>query len=216
MKNIINDFITFIKSLSFIDILFILAVIALVILIVTLIYIIKINDEDELSYLDDELEEEDIIIKKSKKKNNIKQEINEDKKDEDDELDLVSISKELEQATNKPITLNDYEKEQEEKAIISYDELLKTKDLQEEVSYIKEQNIGGLSVKSVDVDQVTKPIELPKIREEYEKISNDNIEDTNEFEIIEDVEEEPKNILLSYEKEEEFLKTLKKLQKLLY
>lgn len=205
MKNIMNDLITFIKSLSFVDIVFIVAIIGLLILIVSLIYIIKMNDEDELDYLDDELEDD--LLKEDKKKLNIN-----NSNTKDDELDLVTITKELENAEAKPITLNDYEREQEEKAIISYDELLQTKDLQEDISYIKEQNIGGLSVKSVDVDQVTKPIELPKIREEYEKMTN------KEEDIYEEDETplETKNILLSYEKEEEFLKTLKKLQKLLY
>ena len=201
MKNIINDFVIFIKSLSFLDILFILAIIGLLILIVSLIYIIKMNDEDELDYLDEEYEEEQEYINKIIKEDKEKEE------KEEEELDLASIKEELENSETKPITLNDYEKEQEEKAIISYDELLKTKDLKEDISYIKEQNIGGLSIKSVDVDQVTRPIDLPKIKKEYEKIV-----DLDEEEIV---KEEPQNILLSYEKEEEFLSTLKKLQKLL-
>ena len=60
MKNIINDLFAFIKSLSFVDIVFIVSIIGLLILIVTLLYIIKINDEDELDYLDEELDLEHI------------------------------------------------------------------------------------------------------------------------------------------------------------
>ena len=186
MQNLIKDFVTFIKSLSFIDILFILSLIGLVILIVSLIYIYKINDEDNVELIGDNNhnnEEEKTI-------------------ENDEELDLVSISHAIEDSTTKPITLNDYEKEQEEKAIISYDELLKTKEIPlEEINYKSEENIDGLMVKSIDMDSPTKPIELPKIKEKYEKMLEE--------------EKNKKTVLISYEKEEEFLETLKKLDKLL-
>ena len=195
MKKMMQDFLSFIQSLSFIDIMFILSILGLVILVVTLIYIVKVNDEDT-----EELEDNNI---NGDKKNNI--EIV-DEANTDEELDLVSLTKELDDKHMKPLTLNDYEKEQEEKAIISYDELLKTKDLTEDINYIEEKNLDGLTVKAVDTQYLTKPIELPKIKEKLKK--------TPKEEIDEEVKVE-KSILISYEKEEEFLATLKKLEKLL-
>ncbi|MBR1416549.1 MAG: hypothetical protein IJ572_01880 [Bacilli bacterium] len=186
MKNILYDLGTFIKSLSFIDIMFIVSILGLVILIVTLIYIIKMNDDDTDESTNIEIDKIDT---------------------NDEELDLLEITKELNESPTKPIVLNDYEKEQEEKAIISYDELLKTKDLKEDINYIKEENIDGLTVKSVDPNELTKPIELPKIKEEYHKIVG--VEENTTC------DNQQKNILISYEKEEEFLKALKKLQNLL-
>ena len=188
MKNLIKDFLIFIKSLDFIDILFIVSIIGLVILIVTLIYIIKINDDD-IELLDGDVD--DIQVDDS----------------DDEELDLAKISKEIEESPSRPIILNDYEKEQEEKAIISYDELLKTKDLKEEINYIKEEELGDLKIKSVDMKEITKPIELPKIKEEYKKLINIDEEEPKEV--------KTNNVLISYEKEEEFLQALKKLQRLL-
>lgn len=180
MANIVADFTTFIKSLNFIDIMFVLSILGLVILIVILIYIIKINDDES----DEKIVQE------------------EEKVEED--LDLMQITKEIDEKAIKPLSLNDYEKEQEEKAIISYDELLKTKDLQEDINYIKEQNLGDLTVKSVDVESITKPIELPKIKEKLAKMNKKKEEV--------EMSEEPKPVLISYEKEEEFLRTLKVLE----
>ena len=180
MKNLFYDFTTFIKSLSLVDILFIVAILGLVVLIVTLIYIVKMNNQEDFEFNEDE---------------NIN--------NEDDELDLVSISKEIDESPTKPITLNDYEREQEEKAIISYDELIKTKDIPvEEINYKSEEDIDGLTVKKVDIDELTKPIELPKIK-------------LKEFKDNELKDNEEKNILISYEEEEEFLNALKKLEQLL-
>lgn len=180
MKNLFYDFTTFIKSLSLVDILFIVAILGLVVLIVTLIYIVKMNNEEDFEFNEDE---------------NIN--------NEDDELDLVSISKEIDESPTKPITLNDYEREQEEKAIISYDELIKTKDIPvEEINYKSEEDIDGLTVKKVDIDELTKPIELPKIK--LKEFKDNELKDSEE-----------KNILISYEEEEEFLNALKKLEQLL-
>ena len=80
--------------------------------------------------------------------------------------------------------MNDYEEEQEQRAIISYDELLeKQKDLK--INYEEEQQIGDITVKKVDIDNISTPVE----------------------------KEESKPIVISYEKEEAFLEALKKLQK---
>ena len=182
MKNLVIDFTSFIKSLTLIDILFIVSLIGLVVLVVTLIYIIKMNNEDNIEFIDD----------------------NEEVKD-DEELDLVSISKSIEESPNKPITLNDYEKEQEEKAIISYDELIKTKEIPlEEINYTNEEDKDGLVIKTVNQDELTRPIELPKVKLKESNICKTLSEDNKE-----------KNILISYDKEEEFLQALKQLESLL-
>ena len=213
MGNIFTDIISFFKSLSFVDVVFMMSIIGLIVLIVTLIYIIKVNDDEESDSVEKELVE-------------ITNPVEEPKKDEviEEELDLSKITQELDQSSPKAIALNDYEREQEERAIISYDELLKTKDLKEEINYIKEQNLGDLTVKSVDVDSVTRPIELPKIKEIAAKQTMETIkqeddeEKKEEKKIIEPIDETPrhsKTVLISYKKEEEFLQTLKNLEKLL-
>src|SRR5574344_1191256 len=177
MKIIYDDLIEFLKSLSILDILFFFSIFVLLILIVFLIYVIRINNENnDLDILDD----------------------NEEKRNDVD-LDLVNISKLIEEEEPKPIILNNYEKEQEEKAIISYDELINSQQ-HSEVNYKKEEDIAGLKIKAVDTDNFTKPIELPKIKKE-ENYANDI--SSNQV------------ILISYDKEEAFLETLKKLQKLL-
>ena len=183
MKNLGIDFTSFIKSLTLLDIVFIISLIALVVLIVTLIYIIKMNKEEEIELL----EQEDII-----------DEVKEEKED-NEELDLASISKEIDESKTKPITLNDYEREQEEKAIISYDELIKTKEIPlEEINYKNEEDIDGLTIKTVDLEELTKPIELPRIK----------LKETN----VEKEEKDEDKVLISYKEEEEFLKALKQLE----
>ena len=204
MGNIITDIISFFKTLTFVDVVFMMSIIGLIVLIVTLIYIIKVNDDEEIDTV------KEIVSITSPVEEN-KQEVVEE------ELDLSQITKELDKSNPKVIALNDYEREQEEKAIISYDELLKTKDLQEEINYIKEQNIGDLTVKSVDVESITRPIELPKIKAKLQEI--DEEDKVEEKEVIKPIEDDTprhsKTILISYTKEEEFLKALKTLESLL-
>ena len=204
MGNIITDIISFFKTLTFVDVVFMMSIIGLIVLIVTLIYIIKVNDDEEIDTV------KEIVSITSPVEEN-KQEVVEE------ELDLSQITKELDKSNPKVIALNDYEREQEEKAIISYDELLKTKDLQEEINYIKEQSIGDLTVKSVDVESITRPIELPKIKAKLQEIDEeDKIEEKAVIKPIEDdTPRHSKTILISYTKEEEFLKALKTLESLL-
>jgi len=181
MKNLIIDLTSFIKSLNLIDILFIISLIGLVALIVTLVYIIKINKEETIEFL----EEND-----NKENNN-----------NDEELDLASISKKIDESPIKPITLNDYEREQEEKAIISYDELIKTKEIPvEEINYKNEEDVDGLTIKTVNQDEITKPIELPRVKLK-EAVVTEEVKSNND--------------LFNYEEEEEFLKALKQLESLL-
>ena len=182
MKNLILDFTSFIKSLTFVDILFIISLIGLVVLLVVLIYIIKMNNDEEIELIEEN-------------------EVKETNNDNVEELDLVSLSKEIEEKPNRPITLNDYEREQEEKAIISYDELIKTKDIPlEEINYKNEEEKDGLTIRTVNQEEITKPIELPRIKLKESKINQDNDE---------------KDALINYVKEEEFLDALKKLESIL-
>ena len=98
-------------ALRLVDIIFFFAVLILMILIVTLIYFIKINNETE---------EKDL-----------------------EETQEMKIAKELRDSmknSEPTIKFTDYEKDQEDKAIISYDE--------------KEEMHDDLSVKKVDLDNL--------------------------------------------------------------
>lgn len=107
-------------------------------------------------------------------------------------VDLQSITKDLENKQNeKTIDFTSYEAEQEEKAIISYDELLEASK-KVSINYSEEKNIDDVLVKKVDLDNTGK-IELDPIKKEL----NSKVE------------------LVSYEHEEDFLKALKQLQSLL-
>ena len=83
------------------------------------------------------------------------------------------------------INLSDYEKDQEDKAIISYDELL-NKSNKYGLNYEKEEFHDDLSVKKVDLDNFTKD------NESHERIETR---------------------VISFAKEEAFLEALKRLQK---
>ena len=86
-----NDIGDFLETLSFIDVVFFFAVLILIILVVTLIYFIKINKDDE------------------------------EEKKQDDETAEMKIVKEIrENMKNDDVVINftDYEKDQEEKAIL--------------------------------------------------------------------------------------------------
>lgn len=162
----------FIKTLSFVDVIFFFAVLALMLLIITLIYFIKENSDEESS---------DSSLDLPKKKQSI---------EEKNELDdLKKITEALENAEPSTVHLNQYEEEQEEKAIISYDELLKRKN-DFAINYSEEENIDeDLTIKKVDLDHLL------------------NTEVT--------VKPELKVSVISYEKEEAFLEALKTLQKTL-
>ena len=189
---IINDIVSFIKTLSLVDIVFFFAVVALMLLIVTLIHFILENKYNE------EIEEKNINISENNNVpisiNNIEAKKIEQNKNNDQEIlkeanDLLEIAAALEQAEPNNINLNRYEEEQEEKAIISYDELLERTN-EWAINYSEEENIAeDLTIKKVDLNNlVNKEISLkPEI-----KVS-----------------------VISYEKEEAFLAALKELQHLL-
>ena len=161
---IINDTISFLKTLSFVDVVFFFAVLALMLLVIILIYFIRENSSDA----------HDNIIPHN----------DDQSKSEIDSL--KEITEALENAEPSSVNLNKYEEEQEEKAIISYDELLKRKN-DFAINYSDEEMLDDdLTVKKVDLDNlVNKDVIAPtKI-----KVS-----------------------VISYQKEEAFLEALKQLQ----
>lgn len=144
-------------ALRLVDIIFFFAVLILMILIVTLIYFIKINNETE---------EKDL-----------------------EETQEMKIAKELRDSmknSEPTIKFTDYEKDQEDKAIISYDELL-NKGNNYELNYEKEEMHDNLSVKKVDLDNL--------VNKNNNTVSNIEVR------------------LISFQKEEAFLEALKRLQK---
>lgn len=148
----------FLKSITFIDYIFFFSVIFLIILVVSLIYFIKINEE---------------IIDSTEKV--------------EDADNLKEIINNIKATDPKPISFTPYEKEQEDKAIISYDELLSNTGSYE-LNYVNEEVKDDLTIKKVDLNNIAN--------------QNMQIEVTNK--------EVP---LLSLKREEEFLEALKELQK---
>ena len=143
-------------ALRLVDIIFFFAVLILMILIVTLIYFIKINNETE---------EKDL-----------------------EETQEMKIAKELRDSmknSEPTIKFTDYEKDQEDKAIISYDELL-NKGNNYELNYEKEEMHDDLSVKKVNLDNL--------IKEKNDSTPNLEVR------------------VISFQKEEAFLEALKRLQ----
>ena len=160
-----KNMIDFVKDLAFVDVVFFFAVLVLMLLIITLIYFIKENNEEDKG-----------TIPPQNNHNNEDKEIKE----------LKEISEALENAEPSTINLNRYEEEQEQKAIISYDELLKRKN-DFALNYSEEENIDDdLTIKKVDLDNLIN-----------KKVT---------------VEPNLKVAVISYEKEEAFLEALKTLQ----
>lgn len=93
---IFYDILAFLKSLSAIDYILYFAVLVLIVLVVSLIYVMKTSDYEE----EMEIEKED--------------------------FDLQNIVNTIDENPEPAIDMTAYELEQEEKAIISYDELIKT------------------------------------------------------------------------------------------
>lgn len=157
MKNLIIDIIAFLKTLTFIDYVLYFAILILIILVTSLIYLLKTTNIDE----------EDFCY-------------------EEDGFDIKNAVEELSQSKPQNINLTDYEKEQEEKAIISYQEL---------VNSIKKNKINYEE----------------EITNESVKIRKVNLDDL----ISEEAEEPVKVRVMTFEHEEAFLEALKQLQKLL-
>ncbi len=151
---------SFFKSITFIDYIFFFSVIFLIILVVSLIYFIKINEE--IIETTDKLEDAD---------------------------NLKEIVNNLKATNPKPVSFTPYEKEQEDRAIISYDELLSNTG-EYELNYVNEEVKDDVTIKKVDLNN----------------IANQNMQiEINNKEVP----------LFSLKREEQFLKALKELQKTL-
>ena len=146
-------------ALRFVDIVFFFAVLILMILVITLIYFININ--------------------KNELKNNKHLE-------ETAEMKIVKELKENMKKSEPTINFTNYEKDQEDKAIISYDELLH-KNTNYALNYEKEEMHDDLLVKKVDLENL---------------VSKSSV-DAPSIEVR----------VISFAKEEAFLEALKQLQK---
>lgn len=189
--NIFSDIYNYFQFLSFVDIVFLVAIIVLIILIVTLIYFIKINNEilnENDFFPKNKVESKDNVINKIEEV--VEETPKEDSELEEPELiDLKTLTKKLEEEQNtERVNFTEYEKDQEEKAIISYDELLKKKN-KYAINYEKEELIDDLLIKKVDLNDLVNKNEIDDIKEDV--------------------------IVISYQKEEAFLKALKELNSLL-
>jgi len=206
IMNLLNDIYRFFRCLSFVDIVFLIAIVVLLILLVTLVYFIKINRDD--------LDENDTLSPSSQnkeEKTQIKEILNEinvenismdraedspkgfetqEYNDEEGELlDLESLTKKLKAEENiERVSCTEYEKDQEEKAIISYEELLQ-KHNRYAINYEKEEIIDDLIIKKVNLNDLVNTNEPEEIKEAVR--------------------------VISYQKEEAFLSALKELNSLL-
>ena len=114
------------------------------------------------------------------------------------EVNVNDLTKEVKESSLINQTKS-YKDEQEAKAIISYDELVNTKNIPI-INYQKEEEIEGLTVKKIDLNNLANTTEPKPIA-------------VHEVDAI-NTETERKSKLISYAKEEEFLATLKRLQRL--
>ena len=156
MKNIFENLFGFLYTLSMGDYIFLVCTFLILVALIYVIYLIKKDDEKH-------------YINKT-------------------EIDTLESIKETIEKEYKPetIILTDYEKEQEENAIISYDELLKNKN-KLNISYDEEYepNTSEVLVKKINISE-----------------NNEEIKNKSELSVK----------LMSYDKEEAFLKALKQLQ----
>lgn len=166
MKQLLKDMLHFITGFNQMDLLLYFAVLILIILVVSLIYIIKTSDEEE-EYTNPE---EGTTLYN------------------EEDVDLKEIITNIEESTPPVVEYTDYEKEQEEKAIISYDELLERSKMGMIKYDTEEANNKEVSIKKINLDKLAK---------------------------AENKEEKSKCSLFHYEKEEAFLKALQSLNELL-
>ncbi len=161
---LINDIIAIISSLSFIDYILYFSVLALLILTFALIYVLK-ND-------DDETENESIGSEEMK----------------ETDIDLQTIAQNIVEKKPPIVDMTAYEEEQEQKAIISYDELK------------KESNKKQLQYDKIELIDDIIPAKKINLTDMIKDQNADKDEETTTF---------------HYEREEAFLQTLKELNSLL-
>lgn len=148
MKQLCSDILGFTKNLTQVDLLLYFAILVLIILIVSLIYIIK------NSALEEVIEEDD-----------------------SEDIDLKEIVTNIENTNTPTIEFTSYEKDQEEKAIISYDELI-ARNKTGNINYNEEEIINDeISVKKIDLDNI---ITLNEKKQEKNETSNKLFKYANE------------------------------------
>ena len=187
MMNIFQDLLAIFSSFEIIDIILYVAVVTLIVLVVSLIYVLKNENEEELTPIDGE----DFMNKENEKQ---------------EEIDLHAIVDTINENPKPLADMTAYEEEQERKAIISYDELVRDAN-KESVLYDDEKLIDDIiPVKKIQ----TANLELPRRKEEGPvRFELPKTEPPME------VETKETSKLFSYEKEEAFLKALKELNELL-
>ncbi len=158
MENIVLNLGGLIKNFNWSDALFLLIGVSIVVLLVCIVYLLLKTDE--------EVNEKPIV--------------------KSDSRDLASIIDNLE--TNyepKPVDLSEYEREMEDTAIISYEELLERTSTNISYDDTYESNSKDVVVKKIDPTNTSTTKELVDL---------------------------PHVIMMNYDSEEAFLKALKKLQ----
>ena len=143
MKSIFLDIVSFLKSLSLIDYVLYFAILILIVLVVSLLYLLKTTGIDE----------EEI-----------------DSKDEND-FDIKNAIEQISQEQPKNIDLTEYEKEQEEKAIIIYEELVNSIK-RNKINYADESNDDNISIKKIDLDNlISDEVEEQSVDYSYKQIN---------------------------------------------
>lgn len=188
--SLFNDIYYFVSRLTLVDLVFFSASVLLVILVVTLIYFIKINKN---VFKDDDVLPPTNPKKKEDNMENIVDNMSVEKEEYNDEeaplIDLNTLTERLKQEESERVDVSEYERDQEEKAIISYDELI-NKHKNYGINYEDEKVMDDVVVKKINLKDLVK-------------------ENTEKYEISKDLK------VVSYEKEEAFLSALKELNHLL-
>ena len=193
--NILEDIWAIISSLSIVDYILYFGIITLICLVISLIYILK---TEKLEQEDKDMFEEGPL-----------------ETSKDDEIDLQNIVNIIDENPKPLVDMTAYEEEQEQKAIISYDELIKAAQAGS-LSYDNEELVDDvIPVKKIQVS----PMELPKLKENESVISSLELPQKEpKLEVDTVVSPTPTTAqvkLFSYEKEEAFLKALQQLSELL-
>lgn len=191
MWDLFQDVLGIFTSFSLVDYVLYIAVVTLIILIVSLIYVIH-NEKEEAN--------EDIENKESEGVLDMKPKANEI----DDEIDLQNIVNTIDENPKPLADMTLYEEEQEKRAIISYDELIKeakAKSLYYDQEELVDDVIPVKRIQTTPKEET--PLVLPELKLEKKEpeFTVDVMENTSK--------------LFTYEKEEAFLKALKELEKLL-
>jgi len=198
MNNFISDIWSILSSLSIVDYILYFSVVTLISLVVSLIYIIQ-NEKYEKN---DEENLDNVVSSKNKSEESKEENVLKEKVEKgNDEIDLQNIINTIDENPKPLVDMTAYEEEQEQKAIISYEELLKESSKQD-IHYVKEELVDDvIPVKKISLDS---PCD-----KEISFIAKEPI-----LNLTSDIEKSSVK-LFSYEKEEAFLKALQQLGELL-